>query len=165
MGHGTAAVIFYSLDGNTRHMAEIIRDEVDGDLIELRPTLKQDDEKAIKHIWGSTKVTLPEEPTLHSIEEDLDKYDLLYLGTPVWAGGIAPPVKRFLSEREFFRRDFAVFASYSGRTGRVFQEFRKHLAGNELLGELGVREPLERKGPDLEERIRAWTRETKEKRH
>ncbi|MFP4425121.1 MAG: hypothetical protein ACLFPP_01595 [Spirochaetaceae bacterium] len=58
-----------------------------------------------------------------------------------------------------FRKSIALFASYSGRTGRVFQDFRKRLAGNEIRGEIGVREPLEQQGPELEERIRVWARE------
>ena len=159
MGNSTAAVIYFSLDGNTRYLAQTIADAVGATVIEIKPEAAQKGKGSLKHIWGSTQVTLPEEPPIAPIEDDLQSYDLLFLGTPVWAGGVAPPVRTFIREREFFRRDFAVFASYSGRTGRVFQDFRKRLVGNEILGEIGVREPLEQQGQELEERIHAWARE------
>lgn len=159
MGQLKTAVIYFSLDGNTRHLAEIIAESTGGTLIEIRPERKQEQESSLKHIWGSKQVTLPEEPSIIPVEEEFERYDLLFLGTPVWAGGAAPPICTFIKEREFFRKEFALFVSYSGRTGRVFQELRKRLAGNEILGEIGVREPLEQSGSELEERIRAWARE------
>lgn len=140
-------------------MAEIIADATGGRIIEITPQVSQESAGNLKHIWGSTQVTLPEEPSITPIEENLESYDLLFLGTPVWAGGVAPPVRTFIKEREFFRREFALFASYSGRTGRVFQDLRKRLAGNEVLGEIGVREPLEQRGSELEKRMCAWVRE------
>lgn len=163
MAEKTGAVIFYSFDGNTRRLAELIAEETAADLIEVTPAAGEQGSGSLKHVWGSTQVRLPEEPSINPIEEDLDSYDLLFVGTPVWAGGVAPPMRTFLKEREFFRRNFALFASYSGRTGRIFQELRKRLAGNEILGEIGVREPLEQQGTKLEERIRAWAREMQDK--
>lgn len=154
-----AAVIYFSLDGNTRLLAEEIAAAAKAALLPITVAEEHAPEGGIRHIWGSTQITLPEEPVLMPIEADLDAYDLLFLGTPVWAGGVSPPLRSFLGSREFFRRNFALFASYSGRTGRVFQEFRRLLAGNELLGELGVREPLEQSEEAVRKRTTAWVRE------
>jgi flavodoxin len=163
MAETRAAVIFYSLKGNTRHLAELIAEETASDMIEVTPAPTEEGRGPLKHVWGSTQLRMPEEPSINAVEADLDIYDILFVGTPVWAGGVAPPLRTFLNEREFFRRNFAFFASYSGRTGRVFQDLRRRLAGNEVLGEIGVREPLEHRGSKLEERIRKWAREMQKK--
>lgn len=163
MADTRAAVIYFSLDGNTRHLAKLIAEETKSEIIEITPAAGENGDRNLKHIWGSTQVHLPEEPTIKPLEEDIDSYDLLFIGTPVWAGGVAPPIRTFLNEREFFRRNFALFASYSGRTGRIFQDLRSRLTGNEILGEIGVREPLEQDRSKLEERIRTWAREMQDK--
>ena len=154
-----AAVIFFSLDGNTRHLAELIAEGARAELIELTPRKEQPSGSTIKHIWGATQLSLPEEPLLEPIKQDPHDYDLLFVGTPVWSGGVAPPVRTFLRGTEFFRHRFALFAAYSGRTGRVFREFNELVRGNEILGELGVREPLQQEDRDLRKRIEAWTAE------
>lgn len=159
MGTLRSAAIYYSLDGNTRRLAQLIAQKAAAELIEVLPADKQPSGRSIKHVWSSTTVTLPEEPTLAPIETDLTAFDLLYIGTPVWAGGIAPVMRSFLQGREFFRRNFALFASFSGRAGGVFQELRRYLAGGEVLGEIGFREPLEQDQSDVEERIGQWVRE------
>ncbi len=159
MSSPESAVIFYSLNGNTRRLAGLIASAARAEVIELAPVMKQPAERSLEHIWSSTTVTVPEEPVLRSMERDLAPFDLLYIGTPVWAGGAAPPLRTFLKGREFFRRNFALFAGYSGRTGKVFQDLRGYLTGGEVLGEIGFREPLEQDQSDLEERIDRWVRE------
>lgn len=163
MADTRAAIIYFSLDGNTRHLAELIAEETDSKMIEVKPAGGDVEGASLKHIWGSTQLQMPEEPAINPIDEDLGNYDLLFIGTPVWAGGAAPPIRTFLNDRDFFRRNFAIFTSYSGRTGRIFQDLRSRLTGNEILGEIGVREPLEQEGLALEERIRTWAREIQDK--
>lgn len=131
----------------------------DAPLIRLELAEQQNENGALKHIWGSTQITIPAEPELKPVEDGLETYELLFLGTPVWAGGVSPPMRSFLESREFFRDRFALFATYSGRTGKVFHEFRRLLAGSEILGELGVREPREQSPEDLNKRAEAWVKE------
>ena len=53
------AIVYYSMSGNTKMVAEIIAKELSADLIEIKPVKDYPDKGARKFIWGGMKVTRP----------------------------------------------------------------------------------------------------------
>lgn len=108
------AVVYYSLEGNTRYAAEKVADALEADVIELVPKKAYPDRGFKKFFWGGKAATMKDKPELEPYDFDSSKYDLVVLCTPVWAGTFTPPLRTFLSENDLSFKRVAVVASSSG---------------------------------------------------
>lgn len=97
----------------------------------------------MRYVKGGGQVVRKIEPEIHPLELDPQEYDVLFIGTPVWAGSYASPLRSFFSIAGLQGKRVALFAGHRGGKGKVFQHFRESLAGNEVLGE---KEFIEKKG-------------------
>lgn len=130
------AVIFYSLDGNTRVLAQNMARTIDADLIELklaRPTFKYSG--PWKYFFGGYHALKNQIPDIASIKQNIDNYDLLIIGTPVWAGRMSPVIRSFLTKSKIVNKKIALFCSYGGGLGSTFDQMKELLRGNEIIGQ------------------------------
>jgi flavodoxin len=136
-------VVYYSLDGNTRFIAQCIAKELNADILELK-TKKQPPSKGfLKYLVGGAGVVLKRKPELVNKKININKYDHIFMGTPVWAGGFVPAFNTFASEYEISNKYLGFFACYAGDgAGKVFEKFKDIFPNNHFLGEIGFREPL-----------------------
>ena len=87
-------VIYYSLEGNTKLIADTIKNELNSDVLELR-TKKQYPNKGFKkYLCGGKSVILKEKPKLLNKYIDISIYDKIFIGTPIWAGTYAVPFNK-----------------------------------------------------------------------
>ena len=109
-------IIFYSRTGNTRHVARIIEKNLKGknagvDLIEIEHLKKPGFLKAGR--YAITEIDMP----IKNSEFDLNKYDFLVFGSPVWAGRPAPYIKTFMNKAENIKgKKAAIFNTGEGST-------------------------------------------------
>ncbi|MHA2009864.1 MAG: flavodoxin family protein [Promethearchaeota archaeon] len=78
-------VVFYSLTGNTKLIAESIKDALDTDILELKPVKELNPEGGSKFFWGGYQSTMKLKPKLKDFDLNPLEYDLIIIGTPVWA--------------------------------------------------------------------------------
>ena len=72
-------VIYYSLEGNTKLIADTIKNELNSDVLELR-TKKQYPNKGFKkYLWGGKSVILKEKPKLLNKYIDISIYDKIFI--------------------------------------------------------------------------------------
>lgn len=135
-------VIFYSFEGNTKLIAENIAKTIDADLLELKPKKEIKSKGFMKYIWGGKAVIMKTKPELFPIDKDIQKYDVLLIGTPVWAWTYAPPLNTFFTAYSLSNKKIALFCCYSGGEGKIFDKMKKNLKNNQILGEIGFRDPL-----------------------
>lgn len=63
-------------------------------------------------------------PELKSYDFNPKEYDLIVMGSPIWAGGIAPPLKTFIEETDFTGRRVSFFvSSMAGKYHDVFNNY------------------------------------------
>ncbi len=158
-----SAVFFFSWDGNTAHLAKTISATLSIPMISLVPEKVQDPEDYVQYVWEDKQISYPRLPLLKPIDVHPADFDLVFLGSPIWKGNVAPPVLSFLDSFEFSRRQFALFCSYSGRIGGYFRQLSRILVGNEIVGTLGFREPLTLGKEKSEKEVAAWAKEMVEK--
>jgi flavodoxin len=86
-------VVFYSMTGTTRALANEIRDAAFGHLEEiLEPRTRTGLFGVVRALFdGLTR----REPTIEPSQRDPALYDLVLLGGPVWAGRMAAPVRTY----------------------------------------------------------------------
>jgi flavodoxin len=108
-------VAYYSWTGHTRQIAEAIAAELKADLediLEKRP--RSGLFSFLRSLWEVLQVkAVPLKVPVH----DVSDYDLIILGTPVWAGRVASPMGSYVDLYRHKFRDIAVFCSEGGANG------------------------------------------------
>lgn len=142
------AVIFYSLSGNTAYIAEILKDRLDADLIRIRPKKEYPDKGLKKFYLGGKDAVRSEEPELEPCGFDPDRYDLIILGTPVWAGTFAPPLRTFLNrERNSLqKKKIAAYCCCSGSGGeKALTRMERFLESDPFMERMVLIDPKEKR--------------------
>ena len=122
------AVVYFSLEGNTKYVAEKIASELDADIITLKPIKPYPTGKFSKYFWCGKSSAFKEAPKLETFPFDSAPYDLIVLGTPIWAGTFTPPIRSFLKDHQLAGKNVALFACCSGgQTEKCFEQMKKEL--------------------------------------
>jgi len=154
-----ALVIYYSMEGNTRPTAKTIAEAAGADLLELKPKKERSSRGFSRYLWGGKAAMMREKPALLPLEADPDRYDMFFIGTPVWAWTLAPPLNSFLSGRDFSGKPVALFCCHGGGPGRIFRRMREAIPGAVFLGELGLRDPAKQETESQLELAKEWALE------
>ena len=110
-----SAVVFYSLEGNTRSAAQQLAQRLGADTFEGRTVKAYPTKGLAKFIAGGKDSTFGKTPKIEPIDMDPSGYDLVVLALPVWAGKAAAPINSFIEGRTFGKARIAlVIASASG---------------------------------------------------
>ena len=85
------------------------------------------------------------------------KYDLIIIGTPIWAGTYTPPIKTFLSENDLSRKAIAIYACNSGgEAEKCFQKIAKDLPDSRLVATMSLTDPLHKENSINLEKIKVF---------
>lgn len=148
------ALIYYSLEGNTELIANMIKDKIDVDLIKLIPEKEIPKEGFMKYVWGGKSVLFKEKPQLMNKGINLDTYDRIIFGTPIWAGGFTPPLLSFLTENTIKDKKISLYAcNKGGSSQKCFSNFKDHLKDNEIIQTMEFKEPKEADKNLLEDKL------------
>jgi flavodoxin len=109
-----ALISYYSLTGNTRHIAEQINNHVDGVLHEIQ--LETDYPQNNNAVVEQAKKEINEgfKPALKSKLDDGIDFDVLFIGSPNWWHTIAPPVSSFLEGLNLDGKIVVPFITHGG---------------------------------------------------
>ncbi len=140
-------VVYYSLEGTTRHVAESMAETTNADLLALRPRQEVPPQSLLKYPIGGFQALTKQKPALHPLERDPQDYDLLFVGTPVWAGQYTPAVRSFFAQTDLQDKAVALFCTHRGGLGRTLGAMRAELTGNRILGEQDFAQPIEKGEP------------------
>jgi flavodoxin len=156
-------VVYFSFEGNTRLIAQKIAETISADTIELK-TSKQYPKKGLgKFFWGGKSVLFGEMPQLLNQPIDMNPYDRILIGTPVWAGSFAPPIKSFINQYKIAGKQIALFACHGGGgAAKCFANFKKALSDNTFVSEIDFVEPKRKPEENSSKAIR-WAKELEEK--
>ena len=67
-------------------------DHIKADLMAIKPIDERKSNGLGKYFWGGYEVISGKAPELESFNKDLSLYEIISLGTPVWAGSFSPPI-------------------------------------------------------------------------
>lgn len=132
-------ILYYSWSGNTKKMAEKIKAEIpDSDLQEVTVadgTFDADQYKtndiALDQIQGTKEFPEAQLPAI-----DFNKYDLILVGSPVWSGYPATPIKSLLEKMKDYKGEVASFFTSAGTNHKAYISHFKEWATD--LNVIGV---------------------------
>lgn len=117
-------VVFYSRTGNSKKVASEIAKCLIADIEEI--TEPKSRTGIIGWIISGKDATCKKVTKINKINKVIENYDLVIVGTPVWAWNISSPIRSFLMEYGIKMKKIAFFATMGGDGDkRTFMEMEK----------------------------------------
>ena len=133
-------IVYFSWSGNTRRLAQTIKDETGADILEVVP------ETAYPADYNQTVAIAKKEVDakflrpIKNAKAKLADYDVIFVGSPNWWGTISSPIRTFLTQNDFAGKKIVPFMTHEGsRMGRAESDIKKICANSTLLEALPVR--------------------------
>lgn len=122
-------VAYYSWSGRTQGVAEQIAQLVDADIYKLEVAPDTFDRDMYKTDEIATEqIKNDHYPKLVNDIPNVDQYDLVLVGSPVWRGAPATPIHTFLDQIQGYSGKVATFYTDAG-TPNGYEEMFKQWAG------------------------------------
>ncbi len=141
-------VVFYSLEGNTRAVAQIIAKSLGADLFEIKGKKYYNLASAVAlsklHIDSKKMIEIEE------FDLDLNDYDTVYIGTPVWWFTFTPPIRAFLNKVSLDGKKVNIFCTHGGDPGKTIPDLTELLKGAKVMS-----------GTDFYTTRKLWSKEEK----
>ena len=113
-------ILYYSYRGNTQRIAERIHSAIGGDIARIDTVVPYTGSYDDVVAQGEQEVKRGFLPELKAMDIDLDRYDTIVLGTPVWWYTCAPATRAFLTAHDLGRHERRLAWPHAqGRGGAV----------------------------------------------
>ena len=111
---GKVLVLYFSQSGNTEAVANIIHNEVGGDIVKLETvqTYPSDYNELVDYAQKEQKQNA--RPELKTKINNIDQYDTIFLGYPNWWADMPMPLYTFLDEYDLSGKTIAPFITHGG---------------------------------------------------
>lgn len=119
-------VLYYSQTSNTKTVAQEIASRLDADMEEII---------AVEPYDGDFQATIERSakereegflPDIQPLKVDVSKYDIIFLGYPIWFGTYAPPIATFLKQVDLSGKTVVPFCTFgSGGLSTSVQDLLK----------------------------------------
>lgn len=119
---GKVLVVYYSLSGHTKQIAEIIKQETNADIYEIKTLEKLD---TVPWFYMTLREQLKDKtyPEIQKDFPDFSQYDMIFVGAPVWWYTMATPLYSFLQQVDFGGKKVVPFSTQGSNFGTYFEDF------------------------------------------
>ena len=117
-------IVYYSFEGSCKYVAEEISKNLNAEILELKPKTDVKTKGILKYVFGGKQAFSNEKPELLPLEKNINSYDFIFLGTPVWAWNYAPALKTFFSEHKIKEKKMALFCCSGGGKGKTLENMK-----------------------------------------
>lgn len=154
----TILLVFYSRTGTTKQVANLISENLNCEYEEILDTknrlgffgwLKSGKDAMMK------KITV-----LKQIEKNPEKYDLVVIGTPIWASNMSTPIRTYIVENKEKFKNIAFFCTEGGSGGKKCFERMAKLCNKEPVATLEIKTKEIKKETHLE-KVKEFSNEIK----
>ncbi len=143
-------VTYYSRDGHTKAVAQEIAQALEADIEEI---VDRKNRLGFRNWFLAGRDAWRKKLTeIGPLKQDPARFDLVVIGTPIWAWNMAPAVRTYLSQNKGKIKSAAFFCTQGGSGGQKTFGYMKELLGLKprAVLELNAKELT---GPDGERKI------------
>ena len=132
---GKTLVIYYSLSGKTKNIALQIQSLTNADLYEIKPKEEIKQGPSL-YLTSKKQISSGNYPEIVNDFPNIEEYDTVFVGSPIWWYTAAPVVLEFLKEFDFKNKNVVPFSTQGSNYGTYFEDFKaKAKNANILKGE------------------------------
>lgn len=127
-------IIYYSLSGNTRMVANLLHELVGGDIMEIKTIRPYPDDfhAVVEQAREERRTNFL--PPIQPLDRNPQSYDVIYLGFPIWGNTLPQPMTTFLSQNNLAGKTIIPFCTHDGYgVGRAFQVVSNYCPDARLL--------------------------------
>lgn len=131
-------IIYFSYTGNTKMIAKKIEEKLNCDILQIETVIpySKDYDTVVNDEQNSEASNhLPE---IKDININLNDYDEIILGTPVWWYRPVPAIRTFLTQNDLSGKTIKPFATNAGWLGKTFKEIEKLCPDSDVKDEMNI---------------------------
>ena len=106
-------VVFYSLTGKTKLVAQAIAEALKATLLEIKETKPRKLGPFI-YLTGGLAALMNRRSEINPVDVDLEQHERIFIGSPIWASRPTPAVNSFIYQTNFEGRDIIPFFTMGG---------------------------------------------------
>jgi flavodoxin len=106
-------VVYYSLTGKTKLVAQVIAEALNAKLVEIKETKSRKPGPSIYAI-GGLEATMNKRSKINPVDVDLKQHDTIFIGSPIWNSRPAPAINSFIYQTNFEGRSIIPFFTMYG---------------------------------------------------
>lgn len=137
-------VVYYSYTNNVEEIVNKLRSRIDCDVVEIEPVEKGLDYAANNYAIGSALISAirnnPDDassyPEIDPVEVNLDEYDTIIIGAPLWWSQMAAPLQTYLfdnGKKMAGKKIGLIVSSHSSGISGVVADAKRLIPGWEFL--------------------------------
>lgn len=146
-------VVYYTRTGNARFVAETIAAEIGADVEEIVDLKKRSG--ALGFLSGGSDARRGKKTEIAPTKKSPTDYDLIIVGTPVWAGRPVPAILTYLKKNDLSGKKVAIFFTQGGKKPSAIDQTKALMPNSESVGVLSIVKPLDNKA-ESEKQITEW---------
>lgn len=136
---GKTLIVYFSWGGNTKTVANHIHDLIGGDIVEVETVIPYPDTYEEVTQIAPGELASDYRPELKTKVDNMDEYDTLIVGTPIWGGHLIPAMKSFLASYNLSGKAIAPFCTHGGSgTAQSVNDIHSVCPNSTILGSLAV---------------------------
>jgi len=148
-------VIYYSRTGNTKFVAEEISVNLNADIKELID--KKNRQGFWGYFWAGHDAIVKAKTEIEEPNLDLDKYNLIFIGCPVWVANMPPAIRTFFDRIDLNNKKLVLFCTQDSTGGeRVVNGMRLLARGAEILDQKYFNRVAKNK-ESVKAQVKEWT--------
>lgn len=140
-------IVYLSRTQNTKAVAEIIHKNIGGTLIplEIEMSYPENYQTMVSQVAEENRTGYL--PPLKTQIQNIDKYDVVFIGFPTWGMQLPPPMKSFLRHYDFSGKTIVPFNTNGGYgIGNSFKTIKQLCPNSTVLGGFSTKGGIERDG-------------------
>ena len=135
-----ALVLYYSQTGTTEAVAKAIQAQTGADIEAIVPVESYGEDYGATIARGQKELREQNWPEIQPLQADLSKYEVIFLGYPIWFGTYANPIATLLETVDFAGKKVVPFCTFgSGGLEESIAALKAKLPQAQILPGYGVR--------------------------
>ena len=136
---GKTLIVYFSWGGNTKTVANHIHDLIGGEIVEVETVIPYPDTYEEVTQIAQGKLASDYRPELKTKVDNMDEYNTLIVGTPIWGGHLTPAMKSFLASYNLSGKAIAPFCTHGGSgNAQSVNDILSVCPNSTILGSLAV---------------------------
>ncbi|MHC1684703.1 MAG: flavodoxin [Clostridiaceae bacterium] len=157
MSNKKILIVHYSLQGHTKEIASNIKELTGGDIFEIE--LEKPYNLATAYTVGLVHAKKGTAPTLKNHLANINDYDAIFIGSPIWWYTISPPILSFIEEYNLENKIIIPFCTHAGNFGDYFEKFNSKCSRSKVLKGNDFHNKESKDKKELKSKVENWVLE------
>ena len=153
---GKTLVIYYSMTGKTKDIAQRIQKLTNADVYEIKTKENFSIKSFLTHAQIIQQIRNKDYPPLIEDFPKAENYDYIFVGAPVWWYTVATPALGFLQKFDFKNKKVIPFSTQGSNYGTFFEDFEKAAQNATLLKGEAFNNLSKKYDYNVDNKIKLW---------